>query len=217
MTIIILLLIATKTWCLYIVSLDCRNLSTQTISPDENSLIKCWDSNTVILHSSLLNSTVPSITEAISPGWVEIKSGQTTLIPPTPEPITSCLSSIDGNGGVKSITSTDSLYLSAGITLKVPLISILFFQYGVTPGFGLRVRLSRVMEYGCTARPGETVQILQKFDEFNLTNWKFRPFNFSQGESIAAKGWIPLPATTVVEENEIVMCVTDTKKLQCRQ
>lgn len=214
-----LFIIAKITWCFHIASLNCQNLHVDKFLPDEGSLIKCLDLDTAIVHSSLINCTIPSITEAMTPGWVEIKPGDTMLITPTPEPVTSCLSSIDGNGGVKSITNTDAIYLSAGVTLKVPIISVLFLQYGLTPGIGLRVRLSRIMEYGCTAQPGQTVQILKKFDEYNLTNWKFRPLSFTEGriDMLNAKGWIPIPTTTVIEEDEIVMCVTDPNQLQCQK
>lgn len=216
---ILITLIAKPTWCFHVASLNCHNLPAFNMPPAEDSLIRCSDSNTIIAHSSFINSTISSIAVVMDPGWVEIKPGDTALIPPMPEPVTSCLSSIDGSGGVKSITNTDAVYLSAGLTLKAPLISILLLQYALTPGISLRVRLSRIMEYGCTAQPGQTVQILQKFDQYNLTNWKVRPINFAQGtlDMVDAKGWITLPATTVVEENETIMCVTDPARLQCRE
>lgn len=185
---------------------------------DETLAYQCIDNGSVILHSNVLNDSIPAISERIGSGWVQIQSGSTKRMPHSPEPVSYCLSSNDGAGGAKSITDTDAVYFSMSASLKFPLFGVFFFQYGVTPGFGLRVRLSRVVEYGCTVKQGETVQILKSFQLYSLTGWLFRPLikDVNLHEVVSFGEWNFIPDTVVTEEFESIMCVTDEKLLQCQ-
>lgn len=197
-------------------------LCNQTLSGnyfnDETLAYQCLDSGSAILHSDALNGTFSAISERVSSGWVQIRSGHTICLPHSPEPVSFCLSSTDGTGGTKSITNTDAIYFSTSGSLKLPLFGVFFFQYGLTPGFGLRVRLSRVVEYGCAVKPGETVQILKSFQLYSLTGWLFRPLikDLDPNEVVSFGAWQFIPDTIVTEEFESIMCVTEEKFLQCQ-
>lgn len=200
------------------VAINCQFPSSEANFLDEELVYRCFNNGNLILHTKVLNDSVPTITQHMDFGWVEIQMGQTKLIPQTPEPISSCLSSVEGNGGIKSVTNTEAIYLTMAGSLKFPLFNILFLHYSVTPGIGLRVRLSRIIEYGCAVSAGQTVQILQKYNNYILKDWKFRPVNFEadSNDLFYIEPWQEIPDITLVEESETVMCATRKELLQCR-
>ncbi|WPK26614.1 hypothetical protein PUMCH_003972 [Australozyma saopauloensis] len=195
----------------------CHDLDSLLLS-EETTMYECSENGNFIIHTNALNYSIPSMTKHMDCGWMEIKPGLLHQKPSVLEPVSSCLSQTQGAGGTKSVTNTDALYFVLSGTLRIPLLSALFLQFGATPGAGLRVRLSRIMEYGCTAAAGQTVQIVQTRDEYLLKDWEFRPISEDQHENrpLVYGLWVHLPDVEATEETETIACVTDPDRIQCR-
>lgn len=195
---------------------------------DSNSVYRCENNGNFFMHSIKLKDSIPDLVDMPTTGWFEVQPGLTNITTGIPEALSSCLFCTEGDGGQKSITNTETIFLTTAGSFKLPLFNALFFQYNFTPAIGLRARVSRIVEYGCLALLGETTQILRRFDEYFLIGWKIRHIptsediknfddNNGDNENLEFGSWILIPDFKFVQEHETVMCATESSLLQCQQ
>lgn len=210
----ILLFLASAAAFVQNVDIRCESFRSEDLS-NKMSIYRCLESGNVIVHSEFVSPSIPELIND-EPGWFEFHISDVKRRPHALKPISSCLSTVDGSGGMKVVSGMDAVYFSSALTLKFPLLRFYFLQYGITPGFGFRGRITKLTEYGCVTEPGKNVQIVQSYEEFELIGWLLRRLTFDSSGEVAYDPWKPLPQTVFSEQNETVMCVTDPKLLKCR-
>lgn len=200
-------------------------------SPD--LLFRCRENNNTIFHESRLNTSnalrpyvigdlrvfagnVPVETfsrkisnrNRVSKVWIELEPNDYTEETQN-FPITQCLSLQDTEGSL------------LGTVLKQLSLSVDGGQsYGVEDWFTLdwllvfTSMLSLGADYLCSAKPGQTVQLISTPTSYKFSSARFRNITLTRDGPEYGE-WQDVPETRVYSRIPIVKCVTDPKELQC--